>query len=191
LTVTPAHGYTGQISLGFFTSNDKALANLCVLASTGVGTNGSVAVPTTAPVTGQIIFDTNAADCASGTGAARIGRGFHVLPHTTGSMKASNNVPKRGIPVPAGIAFAGLLVAGFLGRSSRKLRQLACVVAIASLGLVLAACGGGSSSSSSSSGSGGNTSQDPAKGSYTITITAADSLTSSLTAQQSFTLTIN
>ncbi len=76
------------------------------------------------------------------------GRGLHMIPHTGGSLKASNNTPKRSNPVPAGIAFAGLMLAGFLGRSSRKLRQLACVIALASLGLAISACGGGGGSSS-------------------------------------------
>ncbi len=143
LTVTPAGGYTGTVNLTFSTSNDTALANLCVFAGTGTNTNGSITVPSTTAVTGQITIDTNASDCVSATGGALKGRGLHLIPHTGGSLKAGNNIPKRNNPVPMGIAFAGLMLAGFLGRSSRKLRQLACVIVLASLGLVLSACGGG------------------------------------------------
>ncbi len=172
LTITPSGGYTGTVNLNFDTSNDTALTNLCVFAGTGTNTNGSITVPSSAAVTGQITIDTNASDCASSTGGALKGRGLHVIPHTKGSLKASNNAPKGSKSIPAGIAFAGLLLAGFLGRSSRKLRQLACLIALASLGLALSACGGGVSS---------NTVSNPPKGTYTITFTGADSVTSTIT----------
>jgi hypothetical protein len=146
-------------------------------------------VPGTAAVTGTVTIDTKASDCASTTGGAVNGRGLRMIPHTRGSLKASNNTPKRSNPVPAGIAFAGLLLAGFLGRSSRKLRQLACVIALTSLGLAISACGGGGGSSSST-GSGGSVA-NPAKGTYTITLAGKDTTTATITAQQSFTLVIN
>jgi subtilase family serine protease len=182
LTITPSGGYTGTVNLTFDTSNDTALTNLCVFAGTGTNTNGSVTVPSSAAVTGQITIDTNASDCVGTTGGALNGRGMHMIPHTKGSLKAGNNTPKGSNPIPAGIAFAGLLLAGFLGRSSRKLRQLACVIALASLGLALSACGGSSSS---------NTVSNPPKGTYTITFQGADSVTSTITAQSSFSLVIN
>lgn len=182
LTVTPAGGYTGTVDLTYSTSNDTALANLCVLAGTGINSNGSIAVTGTTAVTGQIIFDANASDCLGTTVGVLKGRGLHVIPHAKGSLKASNNMPKKGIPVPAGIAFAGLVLAGFLGRSSRKLRQLACVIALASLGMVLSACGSSVS---------GNTTSNPAKGTYTITFSGADSTTTTITAQTSFSLVID
>lgn len=182
LTVTPASGYTGTVNFTYSTSNDSALANLCVLAGAGVNSNGSLTVSNSSAATGTIVIDTNAADCVNTTGAVLKGRGLHVIPHARGTAKASNSVPKKGNPVPAGIALAGLLVAGFLGRSSRKLRQVACVIALASLGLVLSACGSSTS---------GSTVSDPAKGTYTITFSGADSTTTTITAQQSFTLVIN
>lgn len=182
LTVTPTGGYTGTLNFQYSTSNDTALANLCVLASTGFDQNNSVSVTGSAAVTGTITIDTNAADCASTTGGGVIGHGLHVIPHAKGSLKAANNTPRRGNPLPMGIAFAGLLVAGFLGKSSRKLRNLACLIALASLGLGLSACGGTVS---------GNRISDPAKGSYTITFSGADSTNPALTAQSSFTLVID
>ncbi len=181
LTITPSGGYTGTVSLNFDTSNDTALTNLCVFAGTGTNTDGSITVPSSAAVSGQITIDTNASDCASTTGGALKGRGLHLIPRAKGSLKAGNNTPKGGNSIPAGIAFAGLLLAGFLGRSSRKLRQLACVIALASLGLVLSACGGVS----------GSTVSNPPKGTYTITFQGNDSVTSTITAKSSFTLVID
>jgi hypothetical protein len=182
LTVTPASGYTGTVSLSYSTSNDTALANLCVFAGTGFNTDTTITVPSSAAVTGTITIDTNASDCVSSTGGALKGRGLHVIPHTKGSLKASNNIPKKGNPIPAGIAFAGLLLAGFLGRSSRRLRQLGCVIALASLGLGISACGGSSSS--------GTKIPNPTKGTYTVTFAGQDSTTASITAQSSFSLVI-
>lgn len=181
LTVTPSGGYTGTVNLTYTTSNDSALANLCVFSGTNLNSNGSITVSSSAAATGTITFDTNAADCVNTTGAA-VGRGLHLVPHAGVSGKASNNVPKKGNPIPAGVAFAGLLVAGFLGRSSRKLRQLACVIALASLGLVLTACGSSVS---------GSTVSNPAKGTYTITFSGVDSTNSAITAQSSFSLVID
>ena len=185
LTVTPAGGYTGTINFSYGTSNDTALANLCVLAGTGISSTGAMSITGTAAVSGTVIIDTKASDCVSTTGGGIIGRGLHVVPHTKSTLKASNNAPTHRSPVPAGIAFAGLLFAGFLGRKSRKLRQLACILVLASLGLLLSACGGGVTSPSGSSVS------NPAKGTYTITFSGKDSTNNAITSQSSFTLVIN
>jgi subtilase family serine protease len=182
LTLTPAGGYTGTVNLTYGTSNDTALANLCVFAGTNLNQDGSATVTGTSAFTGAITVDANASDCSTASIGAVGGRGMHLIPHTGGALKSSNNVPARNNRVPAGIAFAGLLLAGFLGRSSRKLRQLACVIALASLGFALTACGGVSSS---------NNVNNPSKGTYTITFTGQDSVNSAITAQSSFTLVIN
>jgi subtilase family serine protease len=179
VTVTPSGGYTGTVDLSYVTSNDTALANLCVFASTGLNSDGSIAVGSSA-VQGQITVDTNASDCVGTTVGIVKGRGLRLIPHTKGLM-SQNNVPRKSNPLPAGIALAGFMLAGFLGRSSRKLRNLACVIALASLGLMMSACGGTS----------GNTVSDPAKGSYMITFTGMDSANNALTSQSVFTLTIN
>ena len=186
LTVTPAGGYTGTLNLSYATSNDTALHNLCVFAGTGFNNDTSFTVSGSTAATGQITIDTNASDCASTTGGVVTGRGLHLIPRAKRSLKAGNNVPKEHGRLPAGIAFAGLLIAGFLGRSSRKLRQLACVIALVSLGLAMSACGGGSST-----GGGGSQVQDPAKGTYTITFSGTDSTNTALTSQSSFTLVID
>jgi subtilase family serine protease len=183
LTVTPSGGYSGTVNLSYTTSNDTALANLCVLVGTGLNSNGSASVTNASPVAGQITIDTNATDCAGSTttGGVLNGRGSKLVPRTKGSAFAANKSPQKNRPLPAEIAFAGLLLAGFLGRSSRKLRQLACLVALASAGLLVSACGGTS----------GSTLSDPPKGTYTLTFTGTDSANTALTSGGSFTLVIN
>jgi hypothetical protein len=96
-------------------------------------------------------------------------------------VKTSRNNAPNPNPVPAGIAFAGLLLAGFLGRYSRKFRGIACMIVLASIGLALSACGGSS----------GTTVSDPPKGTYTVTVTGVDSVTSTTTAQTTFTFVID
>jgi hypothetical protein len=135
-----------------------------------------VAVTGTTPVTTQLEFDTNATDCAS----AAIAKGNKHAMHRFGAANTSrNNAPN---PAPAAIAFAGLLLAGFLGRYSRKLRGLACMIVLASIGLALSACGGTS---------GTTTVSDPPKGTYTITVTATDSVTATITATTTFSFVID
>ena len=184
LTITPAGGYTGTVDLTFTTSNNNALTNLCynftTITTTGIGT---VAVTGTTPVTTQLTLDTNASDCAAltkGTG----NHAFKALHPSGGKLRSDNRMPGTK-SLPAGIAFAGLLLAGFLARGSRKLRSLACVIALGAVGMALTACGGG--------GGGGTTTTvpNPPKGTYTITVTGTDSLKTTITANTSFTFTIN
>jgi subtilase family serine protease len=175
LTLTPAKGYTGTVTFSVSTSNDTALANLCVFAGTGFDSNGNLTVTGTSAVTGTVQIDTNASDCAT---TAAVRAGAHLIQRKA-SPHASNQ--KSG-SLPGGFAFAGLLLAGLLGRYSRKLRGLACVIALMSVAFGLTACG-------SSSGTSGPS--NPPKGTYTITVQGQDSADSTISAQGSFTLTIN
>ncbi len=183
ITVTPAGGYTGTVDLNFTTSNDTALANLCYSFATPVGNGGSVTVtsPTTA-VTTQLTLDTNASDCVSAAVVLGKKPGLHRF--AAMGKTARNSPPSRPSPAPLGVAFAGLLLAGFLGRSSRKFRTTAGLIALLSVGLAVSACGGGIS------GGGGGTATNPAKGSYTITVDGQDSASATNTATTTFTLTI-
>jgi len=181
ITVTPSGGYTGEVILNFTTSNDSALQNLCYNFSSantsGAGTvvvsNGHTPYPTT-----QLIFDTNASDCANF--AQRPG-GMKPL-HSLHPVRSASS--KGNSSLPGGLALAGLLLAGLLGRSSRKLRGLACAIALAALGLGISACGGGGGTS---------TIANPPSGTYTITLTGNDSVNPSFPSPNpttSFTLTI-
>lgn len=177
ITITPAGGYTGTTYLTFSTSNDTALANLCYAFSNTLSSGqGSVSVTGTGAATTQLTFDTNASDCVSAAAQS----GGHAM-HRLGPVKTSqNNLPGRN-RAPLGLAFGGLLLAGLVGRKARKLRGLAAVVGLLSIGLGLSAC-----SSSTST-----TVSNPSKGTYTITVSGQDSATSSIAASTTFSLTIN
>ena len=177
ITITPAGGYTGTVLMDYSTSNNTALANLCVYARYVSNGYASIQVIGTTAETTTITFDTKASDCYA---AAPVGS--TPLQKPGGTKLSKNNAPN---PAPLGVAFAGLLLAGFLGRRSRIFRTMAGVIVLLIATLAVSSCG-----SSSSNNSGSSTTTNPAKGTYTITLTGHDSATSSITAQTTFTLTI-
>ena len=179
ITVTPSGGYTGTVDLTL-SATSSGLANACYTFTTQTSTGGSVVVSGTAAATTQVSIDTNAADCT--TAAVSKAKGLHAFKTASGRATRSD-APRPGTrSLPAGIALAGLLLAGFLARGSRKLRGLACLIALGALGLALTACGSSSTSTTTS---------DPPKGTYTINLTGTDSATSTITASASFTMTID
>lgn len=181
ITVTPAGGYTGTVDLSFTTSNNSALANLCYSFTTTLSNgDGTVVVSGTTAATTQLSLDTNASDCA----ALVKGTGNHAYKWLNASHHASRgDIPKPGMrSLPTGIAFAGLLLAGFLARGSRRLRSLACIIGLTAIGMALTACGSSSTSTTVS---------NPPKGSYTVTVTGTDSSTSTITNTTTFNFTIN
>jgi len=183
ITVTPSGGYTGTVVLTFdFGSADSTLQNLCYAFTTMDNNgNGTVQVTGASAVTTQLSLDTNASDCVSSN--AIKGTGNRVFKNFSAGRNghAGNSAPRKpgDSRLPAGIAFAGLLLAGLLGRHSRKLRNVACIVALAAAGFAVNACGGSSGPS------------DPPKGTYNGTITGTDSVTSTITSTTTFTFTIN
>jgi subtilase family serine protease len=181
VTVTPKSGYTGTVLLSFDTSNDNALQNLCAgFTNESSAGYGEVTISNATAQSTQLALDTNAADCLA-TGAVRK-TGLKPLRVLRSTKSSSNNPPANNDSrrAPAAAAFAGLLLAGFLGRYSRRLRGFAAVIALAAIGLGLSACGGVS-----------NTISNPPSGTYTITVTGQDSSTATIpTATTSFTFTI-
>jgi subtilase family serine protease len=171
LTITPSGGYLGTVLLNFSSSNDTALANLCLFAGKGLNSTGAVVVTSASTVNGQVVFDTLASDCNSLMPAGS--KTFHRF---GGTKTAKNNGSN---PAPFGIAFAGLLLAGFLGRRSRKFLTMTGLIAMLTASFAISAC---SSSTTNSSIAPTN----PPKGTYTITVTGTDSLSSKITAQTSF-----
>jgi len=180
ITVTPAGGYTGTVEITFDTSNDNALQNLCYdFTDRLTNGDGSVSVSGTTAVTTQLTFDTNASDCISSGAVLKSGK--HAL-RNLHKVASNNGRNTSGMTTAAaGMAFAGLLLAGFLGRSSRKLRGLACLLLLSAIGMAVTACGGSSS----------NTVSNPPKGTYTVTLTGADTASASVPqASTTFTFTI-
>jgi subtilase family serine protease len=183
ITITPAGSYTGTVLLNFTTSNSNALTNLCYAFTNTLTTGqGSVAVGGTTAVTTQLLLDTKAADCATTTTGSQ--PGLHSLHALRGGNISRGPAPQPASHrLPVEVAFAGLLLAGFVGRYARKFRSAAWIIVLAAAGLALSACGGSSSTTTVS---------NPPKGTYTITLSGQDSVTSTIAAPAAtFTFTIN
>jgi subtilase family serine protease len=183
ITVTPAGGYTGTVLISFATSNDTALGNLCYsFTNTTSSGAGSVAVTGTTAVTTQFTLDANASDCSSTTGGSKPGV------HSLRSLRAGGSASRGPVPnpapnrLPAEAAFAGLVLAGFMGRYARKFRSAAWVIALAAAGLAMSACGSSTIN---------NKVPNPPKGPYTVTLTGNDSVTAANKATATFSFVIN
>jgi hypothetical protein len=188
ITITPAGGYTGTVlvNIDFGSSGDNTLQNLCGGFSTSNSAGlGVVAISGTQAGSVTLQLDTNASDCASAAIAKAKGlysfRQMHAGNLTAGSEGSHGKIPAPN-PLSVAIALGGLLLAGLIGRHSRKLRNLICIAALAAVGLAMSACGSSSSTTTVS---------NPPKGTYTATISAADSTTASISATTTFTFVIN
>jgi hypothetical protein len=141
-----------------------------------------VVVSGTSAMSTTMTLDADAADCATQAAIKASGkRPLKVLQgRTTTSSKKPGSGPGSG-PLPLTVAMAGLLLVGFMGRGSRKLRGMAGLLILATVGLAVTACGGVTSTPD----------YNPPTGTYTITVSAQDSATSTITGSTSFTFVIN
>jgi hypothetical protein len=99
------------------------------------------------------------------------------------NREPGNQSPNHSIPERAGIAVAGLFLAGLIGRRSRKLRGVAGLMVLIVLSLSLSSCGGSSKPV--------NNPNDLPFGSYSITIIGTDSADTALTHSTTFTVVVN
>jgi subtilase family serine protease len=179
ITITPVNGYTGTVNLTIATT--PYISGACYTIT-------SAAISGTAAVTATATIYTNTANCPSGALALTRAGG------TQAAAKAPAMPGQRGSnELPAGIALAGLLALGYMGRRSRRLRGLTVVALLALVaGFGLSGCGSGAQAGTGiASGGGGTTTTTAtaAKGTYTMSVTGADS-TSGVNASTSFTLTV-
>lgn len=163
VNVTPTGGYTGLTNL---TLSPATIANACY-SLTNPTISGTAAVPVT------VTIYTNGTNCST----------QNLIKSGSGKL-ASHQTPARpGMPVPAGLAMAGLLAIGLAGRRNRKLRGLVAVAVMAVAGFAMSGCG-------STSTAGAGISTLATKGAYTVTVTGADAVTGTITSTTTFTLTI-
>ena len=168
ITVTPASGYKGTVNFTLSTTS-SSLTYVCPVIS-------SVTITGTAAVSTTLSMDTNGQNCYA-TGQKRGAK-------TTAAIHKSGVGSLAG-PISTTLALLSLAMLGLAGRKSARIRALAMLVILAAGGVAMTGCGGGSSSSS-----GGGTVANPPKGTYQVTITGTDSVTSSITASTTFNLVI-
>ena len=178
VTITPAGGYLGTINFQLETSSSSLTTNGCYNVSNATVTGAGA-------ITASIQLITNSSLCNTAVSKPSVHRfaGYRGATHKIAKSDSGTGLRKM---LPAGaVTLAGLLLFGLRKRRAAWLTTLGCFLLLA---LVTLAVGCGSSSSSS--GGGGNTSGDVAVGSYPITVVGTDTVTSSITAQASFTLTV-
>ncbi len=168
ITVTPASGYKGTVNFTFSTTSSK-LTYVCPVIS-------SITITGTAAVSTTLSMDTNGQNCYA-TGQKRGAK-------TTPAIRKSGVGSLAG-PISSTLALLSLTMLGLARRKSASIRSLAVLMILAAGGVALTGCGGGSSSSS-----GGGGIANPPKGTYQVTITGTDSVTTSITSSTTFNLVI-
>lgn len=170
ITVTPVGGYTGTVQFSFSTTSTTLANDSCLVFNNAIVTG-------TAAVTTTLTIDTNAANClATGT----VQKGQKKFIQTAGIAAGLNGANGSAGPLMACAIVMGLMLAGLLGRYSRKLRMLAGIILLATMGMAFTGCGGSSTTVSNAP-----------KGTYTLTLTGADSSSATIPqATTTFTLTI-
>jgi hypothetical protein len=161
IVVSPIGGYTGNISFAATTSS-PALTNGCVLFTNYANISGG------SPATvGDLAVATRNWDCPPNSIGNQIGGS------TVGEVRSAPS--SKGLAV----ALSGVLLTGLLGLRSTKLRRLACLLVLITLGGFASGC------------------SDPApsytpKGSYVLTVVGTDSgATPNITASTTFTVVVN
>ncbi len=169
ITVTPSAGYQGTLLLSLSIASGSP--NICYStssASTGAS-NLTVAGSNNAPVTASLsISQGTACNVAS----------LSPLPMPPYASPRSR--------WPGGVAFAGLLFAGFALRRSRRLPALLGIAVLAGLGLGLSGCGGSTRAAAPTP-----ISPLPTNQTYTLTLTGVDSVNNTISASTNFTVTVH
>lgn len=166
VTITPSGGYFGTTNIAL---SPATITNACY-SLTNPTISGTAAVPVI------VTINTDFANCNA----------QNLFQKGSGRVAMNEAPVQPRIPLPAGFAVAVLALAGFFGRRSQRLRGAIAIGALLAVGLVLSGCG-----STSTVGQGIVTPPTTApKGAYTVTVTATDSATGTITASTNFTLTI-
>jgi subtilase family serine protease len=180
VTVTPQNGYTGTVNWEAITSVPTLLDGCYSITNT--------AVSGTAPVTTTLTVFTDSGQCSAATTTttssavtANVRRRFATRAPANGVSAVTPTKAPFG-PVPMGVAFAGLLAVGFIGRRSRGIRLLMVAGLFAVLGLGMSGCGGSSPAPSSGT--------NAAAGVYNLTLTGTDSANSTITATAAVMVTV-
>ncbi|HUO49551.1 MAG TPA: Ig-like domain repeat protein, partial [Acidimicrobiales bacterium] len=164
VTVTPVHGYTGTIT--WTVATDPVLEGGCLSLPDAV-------VSGPGAVTSSLAIEASSSLCGAASMAAVTAAG---RPGSRGAGRGP--LPARG----AGVALAALALA--LGAALGRRRTPLLVSAAAAAALALAACGG-----PASTGSGSST--RVAKGTYKVSVVGRDTVTPSITATATMTLTVD
>jgi subtilase family serine protease len=173
VTVTPSGGYNGTVTF----SSNTTIANACETVN-----NVTVSGTSNAPVSTSLTIYTSATTCDS---LAR--RGVPGFRRLGPSVSAANRMPGAPANLPAStrmpLLLSGVALAAAVGRKRRNLRLFASLLVLGTIGFALTGC--------SDHGAAAANPTNSAQGSYTFTLTGADSVNSNITASTTFTVTVN
>ncbi len=168
IAITPAGGYSGELTWSLSATGGTVAQTICYLVQ-----SASVNGPTTATV-----------EIGAGTACSSPSGSMANSTVQRSSLQQPTQKPRK---TPVAAAFVALLLFGlFPARRTRKLLRILSTVILATVALTLIGCGGGSGTAGGGGGGGGTGPQV-----YNITMTAKDSVNSSITASTSFTLTVD
>jgi hypothetical protein len=175
VTVTSKNSYAGTVN--FTVSTDSTSLN-----DYGCYDENDATVTANGTVTTTITLYTAGSSCGTSSSVAK-GSRRHFAKSAHKSL-AGNPGPRTAtapLHLSIAVAFGGFLL---IGLRRRRFMCVTTLIWLATLGLSLVATGCGGSSSGSS------TSNYVAKGTYTLTVDGTDTSDSSLTAETTFTLTV-
>jgi subtilase family serine protease len=176
VTVTPSGTYAGTVSWSISANPSAGLSNACYQLP-----NTTVTANTAASST--LTLYTSSTACAA---LAQKSTGYRSL-STAKSALVKPSLPANPAQSPTAFVFAGLLAALVLGRKNRRLRLVASLLLLGTLGIFLSGCSDNSGGSTSTT----TNSNFATKGTYNLTIVGTDTTTSTITANTTITLTID
>jgi subtilase family serine protease len=178
VTIASKNSYAGTVSFTLSTDSTSVEDYGCYDVN-----DATVAANGTATTT--VTLYTAESSCSTSSSVKNGVR--HRFVKSTRKLSASNEtnpLSKGVIPISMAVSVVGLVLISLRRRRAFIGNILGCLVLLG-LALATAGCGGSSSSTSTS------TSTDVAKGTYTLTLDGTDSSDSSITAETTFTLTVD
>ena len=178
ITVTPSGGYSGRVFWSLSASGSGGSLTACYALNS---------LPVSGTSTTTLTLGVNTA-CNSPLPAAR---GAVRSLGTRASVENGTRTPGRSTPVEA--VCAGLLLCGLAAgrRRSRRLLPLLCITLLTMIGAGLTGCGSSTQPASTPTGPGTPTAPTSTATAYTLTLVGTDSVNTNISAQTTFTLTVN
>lgn len=175
VTITPNGGYTGQLTWSLAVTGGNVSETLCYQVD-APSING--------PATATILI-------GAGTACSAPLPTSSISPSNVQRTSVKKPAPLPSRKAPAAATFLAFLLCGlFPARRTRKLLPVLSIAVLSIVALGVTGCGG-VSGTVGGAGSSGTGSTNPVPQAYTLTVTAHDSVNTSISASTTFTLTVN
>jgi subtilase family serine protease len=181
VTVTSKNSYAGTMSFTLSTASASLEEYGCYVASNATVTANGTATTTVTVYTSEKACESNP--------SLRKGTRHNFVKSSRRASASRQPSPASSavVPIGAAAAFAEFLLFGLRRRRSTLRTRLNCLLLLGILAVSLG-CGGSSSTTTTTTTP---PATDVAQGAYTLTLAGADTLNSSISAETTFTLTVN